>query len=666
MKKMELILHRDDVEAVIHSLHTAGLMEIINVSQQREELPEMFQQAEPFPEGQQLGSYEQRLTTLLDILKQAKPTQKGIKAMLTLTLPEKTMVNEVPASAFMQQLETTLSAVEQPIKDLDDTLTQLDDQKKKYSQDLEQLSYLLGFDFELSMVTDHQSFSVVAGKTADIEALRKHLTSVETAVVYSQQKGTGKQKEWGVIVAVHNDERPSIEKPLRELVTIFDVSHHQGTPRQVYDNIREHRNQLKEKKSSVQKQLTELYHEYHQQLLALREQTQIHRVRKEISAQFAHSSNTYLIQGWVMEKQEPQLLQHLETITDGAVIMNSEHPNDEKDEPPTYVAIPWWAQAFKGLLELFATPRYKEMDPSIFMGVFFVVFFGLMLGDAGYGMIILGLSIFGFVKMGKYSPFLKDWSFMGIWLGLVTTIAGILLNSFFGDFIPRFIYGNPDQLLYQVNIAGVLLPLDPLGDPLTILVIALICGIIHLNFGIALGVIQSLRQKQYKEVVTQHLCWAPLQIGGGILIGMFLLDWSFGTTVMYVAAGFTVLGIILLLMNAGPVGFFDITGYVGDWLSYARILALGLATTGMALAFNVVAGLFPQIAGTIGVILMPIIFVIAHLANLGLQALGAGVHSLRLQYVEFFNRFYQGGGRTFTPFHIKRTYTTLEKNNQKE
>ena len=153
-----------------------------------------------------------------------------------------------------------------------------------------------------------------------------------------------------------------------------------------------------------------------------------------------------------------------------------------------------------------------------------------------------------------------------------------------------------------------------------------------------------------------------MQIGGGALIGSFLLKmWSLGTIEMYIFAILFIVGIILRLINAGPLGLFDITGYIGDWLSYARLLALGLGTTGMALAFNIVAQEVPKMIPVIGIIFVPIILIFAHTANLGLQTLGAGVHSLRLQYVEFFNRFYSGGGKKFEPFSIKRKYTKLKK-----
>jgi V/A-type H+-transporting ATPase subunit I len=185
-----------------------------------------------------------------------------------------------------------------------------------------------------------------------------------------------------------------------------------------------------------------------------------------------------------------------------------------------------------------------------------------------------------------------------------------------------------------------------------------------MNLGILLAMIQTARNKQYKELVTNHISWILLEIGGGLLIAESLLKLlTLGTMEFYLAGIFVAIGLILRLINAGPLGFFDITGFVGDWLSYARLLALGLATGGMAIAFNIVAQLFSSMIPIeiIGIILMSILLILMHTVNLGLQALGAGVHSLRLQYVEFFNRFYEGGGHKFKPFSIKRKYTTLKK-----
>jgi V/A-type H+-transporting ATPase subunit I len=285
-----------------------------------------------------------------------------------------------------------------------------------------------------------------------------------------------------------------------------------------------------------------------------------------------------------------------------------------------------------------------------------------MLGDAGYGSIILILSIFFYYKFLKVKTSLKDFAFMGIWIGLITTIVGILTNSFFGDFIQRFIFKDMTKMLYSFNILGIQFPVEPIRDPLSILIVALFFGLIHLNMGILLALYQSYKNKKYKEFFTKHFTWIILQIGGGGLIGQLLLHiWELNIFQFYLFSIMVIIGLLLILIDSGPLGLFDITGYIGDWLSYARLLALGLGTTGMALAFNVVAEIVPNMIPFIGIIFVPIILIITHTANLGIQALGAAVHSLRLQYVEFFNRFYEGGGKEFKPFSSNRKYTKINE-----
>jgi V/A-type H+-transporting ATPase subunit I len=174
---------------------------------------------------------------------------------------------------------------------------------------------------------------------------------------------------------------------------------------------------------------------------------------------------------------------------------------------------------------------------------------------------------------------------------------------------------------------------------------------------------QLYRNKEYKTLILQYGSWVPLELGGGLLIGHLILDWNFDPIFVYLGAIMTLLGIILLFIHSrGPLGFFSITGFIGDWLSYSRLIALGLSTAGMALAINVVGELILQMIPIIGVVIFAILMIIVHTANLGMQSLGAAVHSLRLQYIEFFGRFYEGGGRKFAPFRAKRVYTrTIEK-----
>jgi len=178
------------------------------------------------------------------------------------------------------------------------------------------------------------------------------------------------------------------------------------------------------------------------------------------------------------------------------------------------------------------------------------------------------------------------------------------------------------------------------------LIIVLLIGLIHLNLGLLIGFKANIQQREYKDASGNQLWLFFLQVG-----------------VLLLALGMKTAGAVLLLISVvmvavihGPLFFFDITGYLGDVLSYARLLALGLATCGIAMTVNILASM---VGGTpyIGAVLAALVFVIGHIFNWGMNGLGAFVHGIRLHYVEFFNKFYEGGGAEYRPFYVKRELT---------
>jgi V/A-type H+-transporting ATPase subunit I len=662
MKKTSLIVHQNYVENVIKTLHETSMMEIIDILKEEPKTLEEAEEASMHPDAGVCTTYELRLSRLIDILREITFSPRGLKAILHPQLPEIKTVEDRTLDEIYSYTEGILGEIEKNILDNEQKLKKLDEQKEKINLDIQQVNYLEDFELDISDVGESECVIVKAGKTSDLPGLKAEIEIFDRVVLYSKQFDSAKKSEWAVVIAAHISEKGEIEKICREKITEFDIKHLSGSPKDVLKSLRKETTDTDKEKKQIISHLRVFAEKQLHNLLALREEIQLERIRKEVPKNFAKTSSTYMIRGWVLEKNEDVLKSLVTNVSNGYAIYGSETPSANPDNPPVYLETPKWAKSFRTFLEMFATPKYNEIDPLIFMGIFFVLFFGIMLGDAGYGLVILFLSLFGYIKFSKYSETIKNWSFMGIWLGLTTIIVGFLTNSFFGDFIPRFVFHNPDRLLYSITVGGIRLPVEPLRDPLTILTISLIFGLIHLNLGILLAIYQSYKNKDFKSLITKHFSWVPLQIGGGLLIGSFLLHlWSLGTVEFYVSIVLIVSGLILRFIHAGPLGFFDITGFIGDWLSYARLLALGLATTGMALAFNIVGEIIPQIVPVVGIVLVPIILIIAHIANLGLQTLGAGVHSLRLQYVEFFNRFYEGGGKKFEPFSIKRRYTKIKE-----
>ena len=665
MKKVSIVIHQNYVEDVIKNLHKTGMMEIINITKEEPEAFKEFEKAEMHPDASVCTNYNLRLTRLIDILDGIRDKPSGIKSMLHPQLPEVKTVEMRSLDELYSYAEGILGEIEKKILAHEDKLKTLDEQRQSIKSDIGQVEYLKDFDMDISDIGQSEYMIVKAGKTLDLDGLTEEINGLKNSVIYSRCFGTGKKIECAVIVATHLSEKEELERICRGFIVEFNIGAESGRPKNLLKTMRREICVISKEKKKIESNLKKFAKYQLDDLLALREEVQLEEVRKEVSKNFVKTNSTYIVNGWVLEKNEEQLKIIVDRASDGCIAYESEVPSVNPDNPPTYIETPKWANGFKSLLEMFATPRYNELNPTIIMGIFFVLFFGVMLGDAGYGSIILTLSLLGYFKFGKYSEMIKSWAFMGIWMGLVTTIFGILTYSIFGDLIHRFFFNSPVEPIYGFDLLGIHFPVESLNDPLSILTLALILGLIHLNVGIVLGIYQAFKQKKYKEMLTERLCWVPLQLGGGMLIGYFILGWELPQTLFYVAGIMVVIGLIQLFIASGPIGFFDITGYVGDWLSYARLLALGLATSGMALAFNIVSQLLGDMIPIkiIGMIVMVILLVVMHMVNLGLQTLGAGVHSLRLQYVEFFNRFYEGGGKMFSPFEINRKYTKIEEEN---
>ncbi|MCD6573417.1 MAG: V-type ATP synthase subunit I [Thermoplasmata archaeon] len=638
MSKISILLHKKDSEHVIKKLHESGLMEITKVKN------EFFEEGKMNPLVEKCAHYELRLARIIDILK-GYERKKKLRDLFKQPERKKLKVKKKNFKEKIQDAKKLLEEIEGiVIKNLE-KIERIEETKEELKVRVAALKYLSLFNIDVSWLGKSR-YTIIKFGIAD-----KPL-KLENVTIYSKPIGEKKERKYAVLVVAPVYMEKELAKLRMEEISIEG----KGLAK---DLLKEAENELKEiekKRKRIIEEMRKLYEKKKIELLAIKEEIHIEKEEKEIQIYFGESSFTFLIEGYALTENVEKLRKIVEEATNKKCSFHARKVPREK-EAPIHLKNPKWAKPFETFVELFSLPKYNEVNPTLFIGFSFIIFFSFMLGDAGYGLIIFLLSLLAYIKF-KGSEFTKQWSFIGIWLGLGNLVTGFLFNGFFGDFIPRFIYHDANKTLYHVNIAGVELPIDAIHKPVIILGIALLLGLIHLNMGFILGVIQNIKRKHKKAILIEQFPWFLLQIGGGMLIGSSLLAlWSLNGMEEIIAYALTVIGLAILFKEKGALGFFDVTGYVGDWLSYARLLALGLATAGMALAFNIVAELLPNIVPYIGIILIPVILIITHLANLMIQSLGAAIHALRLQYVEFFNRFYEGGGKRYKPFSISRKYT---------
>ncbi len=332
------------------------------------------------------------------------------------------------------------------------------------------------------------------------------------------------------------------------------------------------------------------------------------------------------------------------------------------------------AESVQGVLESFGLPRRGETDPTAVMWLFYVFFFGMMLADAAYGFLVAascGILLLRFRGMPEaWRRSVK----LFFWCGISTLIWGVLFGSYFGDALDvaaEAFWGvrlpEGESLLPAVWFA-------PIQDPMKMLLYAMLFGLIHLLTGLAIRGLRYLREKRYGDFFCQVVMWYVLLAGLLLLllpgeifrsVTGIRLDFPLALTAagkILAAAG--ALGILLFAgrraqnpavrLALGAYELYGVTGWLGDVLSYSRLLALGLAT-------GVIASVINQMGVMLGPVGFFVVFLAGHLLNLAINLLGAYVHTCRLQYVEFFGKFYEGGGRPFAPFAQETKYVEIKE-----
>jgi len=315
-----------------------------------------------------------------------------------------------------------------------------------------------------------------------------------------------------------------------------------------------------------------------------------------------------------------------------------------------------YMEPFEAVTRVYGMPKANELDPTPYLSVFFAVFFGMCLSDAGYGLILLILSIVS-VKFLKLSKDFKRLLKLMIYCSVTTIAVGVLYGAYFGIALADLSFSPLRDLLLRAQV------IDPIKNPLQIMGIALIFGFIQFWFAKAINVKYLLSRGKVREALLGDFIWV-LAIGALAFFGLTKVFFpSLAKAGLYILLGAGGLLVvtqghkkknILLKFATGVLSLYDLVGMLSDILSYSRLLALGLTTSVIALVVNVIALLVRDMIPYGGVVVMVLVLIGGHLFNIAINILGGFIHSARLQYVEFFPKFLEGGGRIFKP--LKREY----------
>jgi V/A-type H+-transporting ATPase subunit I len=658
MKKATIIVHNEYVPTLIRRLHEVGFIEITESTKGDTKYSKLLAQGKSHDDAIKCISYDLRVNRILDVLDCVAPEPEGLFKSFTRPDPRPRFpVTQKKSDELFSNTEKIFSQIENKVLDIDTKLNEFDEQLNNLNSQKEQIKLLKPIRFNLDYLGRSEHLVIKAGIVDSVEQLRAAMKDLKN-VTY---KVASVDDKYSVVIAAHVSQQAELDSSLRgRFFTEFDISGLTGTPTEVLTKLNAKIVSLNAKKDKLLKDLKKLYDAWHNKLMVLDEELENEKERKEVFNKIGQTKNTKVITGWVLTKRQDSLKRLCDEITHGHARCHFRDPTkDEENNIPVKLDNPGWARPFEVLTTLFATPKYNEVDPTLIISIPFVFFFGLMLGDAGYGFVIFILCLFGYFSLGKIRPIVKQASYIGIFMGFSTIVFGLLMGSVFGDLIPRLIYQDTSVPLYKAELLGFPLPYDPIRNPIFLLQVSLVIGVSYIMLSIITAAGHNLKYGNYKEFVLGQVTWFLLVPFGLILIFVAFFRFQFSDLIMNISYLMIIIGIVLLVIDKKALGFFDITGYLGDSLSFARLLALGLATAGIAMTINIIAELVLP-AHMAMIILVVVLLFFGHLINFVLQALGAGIHSLRLQYVEFFARCYEGGGKNFQPFRAKHIITKLE------
>lgn len=368
--------------------------------------------------------------------------------------------------------------------------------------------------------------------------------------------------------------------------------------------------------------------------------------REEAKSRLVGTDKVFLLEGWLPADRCAALEKALEPFT--CAIEMREPTEDEYPQVPVQLKNNKLTRPLNMVTEMYSLPAYGTLDPNPLMAPFFILFYGIMMADMGYGLLMMIASV---IISKKYRPKGTSgelFSLLGL-CGISTFIMGALTGGFFGDFLTQLV-----AIVSPGTVFALPKLFDPLDDLTMILIGSMALGMVQIVTGMAISLIEKCKRKKFLDAFFEEITWWI------VFIGIALLALGKGVAVLYVGCALVLLGPIVQGKGWGKLtGVFGslynhVTGYFGDILSYTRLMALMLAGSVIAQVFNMLAAMPGNVIAFI------IISMLGNAMNFGLNLLGCYVHDLRLQCLEFFNKFYVDGGKPFRPMTLDTEYVDLQ------
>lgn len=663
MQKVSICALKKDRKAVLEQLQRMKVMEI---TQTLEEDPD-FTRMDTRQERMEFEKSASLADQALEILDRYAPEKKSMFS----ALEGKTLIEQEDYQKVLEQKESLLCTAKK-ILALDKEKAEQKAGILKLENSMESLAPWMSLRVPMTYSgTAHTVMFLGTMPLATLEEIYQMLAQdvpeidgVDVSIIHSDKDTV----YLAVICLTQDAER--LEEVLR--------NHGFARPSQVWDK----------EPAQVRAELEQTCRECKERILAIEKEVQsfagerenlriladIYRVRAEkyeVLGKLPQSERTFFITGYVPARDAGRIEERL-TRKFTCVIDIEEIK--ENEESPTLLSNNSFSASMEGIVESYGLPKKGEFDPTTIMSFFYVFFFGMMLSDAAYGAIIAVACFVILKKFPRMSRGMHQSIKMFLYCGISTLIWGILFGGYFGNIVDIV-----SQKFFGTTVSIPALWFIPLNDPMKLLIYSMLFGVIHLFVGLGIKGYMCLKEKRIMDFFCDVVLWFMLLTGlilmllpSEIFTSISQIQIVFPDAVNLLAKVLAIGGAAgILLMSGrdkknpglrlalGAYDLYNITGWLSDVLSYSRLLALGLATGVIASVINQMGSMLPN--NIVGVIFFVIIFIVGHTLNLAINLLGAYVHTNRLQFVEFFGKFYEGGGRAFHPFAPDTKYVDVKE-----
>lgn len=640
MSRAVIVGHKNILEETVDALHKANLFHIEDFNEDGSDL----KIGKPFEKGSEVSKRLVKIRSIASLL--------GVKDVA--------VAKQNPAEVC-SQLDGCLDTLDEELEVLAEKKRVLEAEVKDLGSSKKDLLPLINIDLDLSLYRGYENLAVFAGHVKDnVEAPISRITP-SYEIYYDQQTGT-------VVLFVPKDKAgPTAEVLAGASFKEFKVPSLSGVPSRLLADIEQKEADLNKKIGAVDAEIDALKLKYSDFILASNEILSIEVQKSEAPLRIATTESSFIIDGWLPTEQYGRLEQVVKDATNGrAFVSEQEITKPDIKKVPIEYNNPKVVSPLQEIMNLYGRPTYKEIDPSALIFITFPLLYGMILGDIGYALILLALALI--IKKVVSTDAVKPLMNILIYCQISTLFFGILYGEFLGFPLasyhgdhgvePGLIPGLDTLELFASPFAAgemIGLPLHRTHLVMTFIVATVFVGLLHVNLGYVVGFINEKRKHGISAAIFEKGSWLVVELGI-LLIVLGYLD------MLPVIVGVLVfiLGVGMLVKGEGVKGPVELPSLLSNSLSYTRIIAVGLSSIYIASTVNLIAfEMIWQPGSPIGgmTIFAIVVFLFGHTLNTALSIIAPGLHALRLQYVEFFGKFYEGGGRKYDPFGYIRKYT---------